>query len=129
MKANSTYFVWAGSALLAVTALFHLTGFPAISAPQAIDGTASFLEASLRPLWLFAGVHWLLIAFICITSEKSGQGLGRLMLRCCACVVLVDALLLYLFIGPFVGVALLAASGFATTVASFGKLSASKQQS
>lgn len=127
MRANSTYFVWAGSALLAVTALFHLTGFPAISAPQAIDSTASFLEASLRPLWLFAGVHWLLISFICIIAEKSGQGLGRLLLRCCACVVLADALLLYWFIGPFVGVALLAASGLATTVASFGKYAVSEQ--
>ena len=128
MRTNSTHFVWAGSALLAVTALFHLAGFPAISAPQTIDGAASFFEASLPPLWLFAGAHWLLIAFVCIVAEKSGQRLGRLLLRCCACVVLADALLLYWFIGPFVGVALLAASGLATTVGSFGKLSVPEQQ-
>lgn len=128
MRVRATHFVWAGSALLAVTALFHLTGFPAIPAPQAIDGTASFLEASFQPLWLFAGVHWLLIAIISIVAAKSGQELGRLVLRCCACVVLADAFLLYWFIGPFVGVALLAVSGLATTVASFGKFAASEQQ-
>lgn len=129
MKVRATHFAWAGSAVLAATALFHLIGFPAIPAPQAIDGTTSFFEASLQPLWLFAGVHWLLIAFICIVEAKSGQGVGRLILRCCAFVVLADALLLYWFIGPFVGAALLALSGLAMAVASFGKFPASEQQS
>ena len=105
------YSVWFGSALLAFVALFHFSGFFAI--PTEPGGGASFFEASLRPLWLFASLHWLLIAVICIFVIKSGHQHARLILLCCAATVLADAALLYFFIGPFIGSVILAVAGIA----------------
>ena len=120
------YAVWLGSALLAITALFHLSGFLAIPASPPITDASTFYEAVLRPLWLFASMHWLLIASVCVFVAKSPLVAARIVLPCCGCVVLVDEAVLYWFIGSFIGVWLLAAAGVAMMVAAFGNTSPTK---
>lgn len=117
------YAAWLGSALLAITALVHLTGFPAIPVSAPITDASTFYEAALRPLWLFASIHWLLIATICVLAARSRLGAARTVLLCCGGVVVVDAAVLYWFIGSFVGVWLLAAAGVAMMVATTGSSS------
>lgn len=108
MKKRHAYAVWIGVALLTITALFHFTGYFQIPSPQTGTAALSFVEASLRPLWLFASLHWLLTAAVCALAIKADRQIGRPILLSCAGVVLVDAVLLYRFIGPFVGEAVLA---------------------
>ena len=112
--------VWLGSALLAITALFHLTGFSAIPASPPIKDASTFYEAVLRPLWIFASVHWLLIAMVCVLASRSRSGAPRMVLVCCGGGVLIDAAVLYWFIGSFIGVWLLAAAGVAMLIAAWG---------
>lgn len=121
MTLRWVYAVWLGSALLAITALVHLTGFPAIPASPPITDASTFYEAVLRPLWLFASIHWLLIATVCVLVVRSPWGAARIVLRCCGGFVLVDSAVLYWFIGPFVGVWLLAVAGAALMVATPGR--------
>ena len=104
------YAVWIGAALLTVTALFHLTGYFGIPAPNPASGLASFFEAALRPLWLLASLHWFLTAMICVLVIKAEPRIARATLLGCAAIVLADAALLYYFIGPFIGEAVLAAA-------------------
>jgi hypothetical protein len=102
--------VWIGSALLTITALFHFTGFFAIPAPTPGSGSPSFFEAALRPLWLLASLHWLLTAVICVLVVNAPPRVARTILLACAAVVFADAVLLYRFIGPFIGEAFLTAA-------------------
>ena len=106
------YAVWFGSALLTFGALFHFSGVFAIPSSDP-GGGMGFFETALRPLWLFASLHWLLIALICVIASRSGGPTARAILLCCAAAVLADATLLYWFIGPFIGEIILAATGIA----------------
>lgn len=126
MKTRLIYAVWIGSALLAITALVHLIGFLAMPASPPITDASTFYESVLRPLWLFASMHWLLIATVCLLVARWPLGAARIVLLCCGCVVLIDAAVLYWFIGPFIGVWLLAAAGVAMLVVPFGKSSLTK---
>lgn len=116
---RTVYAVWIGSALLAIGALFHLTGFVSIPSADPVGGLGKFFDAALRALWLFVGLHWLLIATVCVLAAKSGARFARLILLCCAIIILSDAALLCWFLGPFIGAAILAAAGTAFLVASF----------
>ena len=97
---------WIGAGLLVVTALFHLSGFAAIPAS---DG-GGFFDLAMRPLWLFAGAHWLLLAVIGLMPVSAGVRLAI------AAALLLDAALLAWFLGPFIGAATLGASGAAFAV-------------
>ena len=97
---------WIGAGLLVLTALFHLSGFTAIPASD----EAGFFDLAMRPLWLFAGAHWLLLAVIGLMPVGRGVRLAI------AAALLLDAALLTWFLGPFIGAATLAASGAAFAV-------------
>ena len=116
---RTAYAVWIGSALLAVCALFHLSGYVSIPSANPIGGVGKFFDAALRALWLFAALHWLLIATVCVLAAKSGARFARLILLICAAIILTDAALLFWFLGPFIGSAILVAAGTAFLVASF----------
>lgn len=116
---RTVYAVWVGSALLTLVALFHLTGYASIPSANPADAPEKFFGAALRALWLFAGLHWLLIATICVLAGKSGGRFVRLILLCCAIIILTDAALLFWFLGPFIGAVILAAAGTAFLVAPF----------
>jgi hypothetical protein len=107
---NKPVAVWIGAALLTITALFHFTGYFQIPDTSPSAGSARFFDAALRPLWLFASLHWLLTAAVCVLVVKAEPRVARSILVGCAAIVLLDALLLYLFIGPFIGEAMLAAA-------------------
>lgn len=116
-----TYAAWFGSGLLVITALFHLTGFPAIPAAPSITDASTFHEAVLKPLWLFAAMHWLLIATVGTLLARSPSGVARIVLLCCGSIVLIDASVLYWFVGPFIGVWFLMMAGLAMMVAALPK--------
>ncbi len=113
------YAVWTGSALLMLTALFHFTGYFEIPSSQSGAGSSSFFEASLRPLWLFASLHWTLTAAICVWVMKAEPRVARKILLGCAAIVFADAVLLYWFLGPFIGAAILAAAGLLLIVGAY----------
>lgn len=119
MKQQRSYAVWLGSALLTITALFHFMGYFEIPASQPSLAAPTFFDAAIRPLWLFASLHWLLTAAICVLVAKAEPRIARITLLSCATVVIADAILLYHFIGPFIGEAILAIAALMLMVGAF----------
>ena len=119
MSTQQPVTVWIGAALLTITALFHFTGYFQIPAPRSGAGSASFFDATLRPLWLFASLHWLLAAAVCVLAIRAEPSIARPILLGCASVVLADAILLYVFIGPFIGAATLAGAALLMIVGAY----------
>lgn len=119
MSERPAYAVWIGAALLTITALFHFTAYFEIPAPRVGAGAPGFFDAALRPLWLFASLHWLLTAAVCVLVTKAEQHIARPILLACAAIVIVDAALLYRFIGPFVGEVILVAAALLMVVGAF----------
>ncbi|WP_420608258.1 hypothetical protein [Novosphingopyxis sp.] len=119
MQGRRAYSVWLGSALLTITALFHFTGYFEIPAPQPGLGSPSFFDATLKPLWIFASLHWLLTAAICLLIARGEPSVAQIILLVCAGVLILDAILLYIFIGPFIGEALLTAAALMFVVGAY----------
>lgn len=129
MRLRRTHAAWLGCALLVITALVHLTGFSAIPVSPSIVDTATFYQAVLRPLWVFATIHWLLIATVCALSARSSSGVAQVVLACCGGAILIDVAVLYWFIGSFIGVWLLTIAGAAIAVSAFSKAVSQTAQS
>ncbi len=119
MTQERSYAVWLGSALLTITALFHFMGYFEIPVSQPSSVPPTFFDAAIRPLWLFASLHWLLTAAICVLVAKAEPRIARMILLGCAAVVIADAVLLYRFIGPFIGEAILASAALLLIVGAF----------
>jgi hypothetical protein len=119
IMSKHVYAVWTGAALLTITALFHFTGYFQIPAHPPGAGSPNFFDASLRPLWLFASLHWLMTAAVCVWAVKAEPRVARLILLSCAATVIADAVLLYRFIGPFIGEAILTVAALLMMVGAF----------
>lgn len=105
--------VWTGSLILVVTGLFHGSGFGEVSQLVAQSDLEGTLAKAVPGLWLFASYHWIFIAVAATIATAFPSRLARLVLAASALVILADALVLLIFVGPFVGEALLAAAGVA----------------
>lgn len=100
--------VWVGCVVLAATAAFHASGWSGVA--EAVDGSglSAFMAAVVKGLWLYASYHWLFLALLAALAVGHPSRLARLVLALSAALLAVDALLLLVTIGPFVGEALLA---------------------
>lgn len=99
-----------GSVLLLITSGFHLTGLPMVE-KAATEVSSDFFAAALHPLWLMPSLHWSLIALVACGAAWWPSRFSRLFLFVAAALVIIDAIMMYVAIGPFPGEALLAASG------------------
>lgn len=113
--------VWTGCALLALTAMFHLSGLPTSADAGNTSGSEAFYDVALSALWLSVGLHWLTIAVVCGLATRFPLALSKTILQLCAAILLVDALVLYWFIGPFIGSFAVATAAIAFTLGSVGK--------
>lgn len=102
--------VWTGSAVLLVTAIFHGSGYGSIIEAAQTPEIDPLIASVLRPLWLFPSLHWVMLAALAILAVAHPSRLSRYVLLVCALVVGFDAGLLLVFLGPFVGEAMLAAA-------------------
>ncbi len=108
---------FAGSLMLGATAAFHGSGFSGVTAAAAKGGIASDLQTIIAPLWLFPSVHWVFVAIVAGLAAATGGVGRRLILILCAAVIAIDAALLYVHVGPFVGEAMLAIAALMFLVA------------
>lgn len=111
--------LWLGLVLVTLTALFHLSGYVAIPVDNTVGRSPDIFALALRPLWVIAGGHWLLIAAVCYLVSRPARK-TRTILQFCACAMFADAAVLTWLIGPFIGAVLLAAAGIAILAASLG---------
>lgn len=96
-----------GSLLLIATAIFHSTGYVPLLRRIEAGAIRPPLDGVLKSLWLTFSVQLLALAVIAFLARGMDRG-GRIVLLCAASTG-VTALLLLRFLGPFLGVYLLAA--------------------
>ena len=107
-----------GALILFAGALFHMTALPGVKAFVA-GGSPTFFEKTLPAMWMMPAIHWIFIAFASV-------GLARYRSRSCAAIlmgfglwVLVDALMTFMAVGPFIGAFMLALAGLLLLTSGF----------
>ena len=106
----SKYVVWAGSTVLAATAAFHTTGWPDVKTAADEASLSPFMSAAIKALWIYASYHWLFVAMLAAVAVAHPSRLARIILALSSLLLAVDAILLFVAVGPFIGEALLAVS-------------------
>lgn len=105
-------FIGAASLVLAATAALHFTGYTDILAwVSRVDGD-DFFATAIPGIWLFPSLHWLLIAIAMVIAAWTKFAALRTVLFCVALVLVADATLIFLTVGPFIGSATLLLSAF-----------------
>jgi glucose-6-phosphate-specific signal transduction histidine kinase len=96
------WFTWIGGALLFLTGIGHCLKIADIQ--KMIDASTLKLplEAILKACWLAFGGEMVALAVIAIVASALGKG-GRIVLLCAA-TMLANALVVYHFMGGFIGV-------------------------
>jgi hypothetical protein len=97
----------AGALLLAATAAFHASGLAGVRKAAEDSALDPMLESIFTPLWLFPTTHWLFVAAVGLIAALRHSPAARLILAMCGLVIAVDAGLLFLHVGPFIGEAML----------------------
>ncbi len=105
-----------GSVVLAATSAFHATGYAIVVRDTSAEGVSEFLQSAAKGLWLYASLHWLFIAVVAVVAAWLPSRLSRIVLALSSAVVAADAVLLLVFVGPFVGELLLAVAAVAHIV-------------
>jgi len=99
-----------GALILLATAGFHLTAVPPLR--DVLAGIEpEFFKKGLAGMWILPAAHWIFIACLSV-------GLSRYRSRACAAIlmafgvwVLIDALIILIHVGLFMGVYMLGAAG------------------
>lgn len=107
---GSMVFVLAGSLILAGTAALHFTGFAEISIWIGGLTDRSFFARAIPTVWLFPFVHWLAIAIGLVLAGWNDLASLRALLFGCAVLLVADAALIFIAVGPFIGSATLLAA-------------------
>ena len=96
--------------ILLVGAAFHMTGIVPVKMVLE-DVEPEFYKNALAGMWVMPAVHWIFIAFL-------SAGLSWYKLKACAAIliafgvwIITDALIVFLHVGPFMGVYMLGISG------------------
>ena len=98
-----------GCVLLLVTALFHGTGYAAVSNAVSESNHPAMLKAALPGMWLHFSIHLVVLVALGLFASFSAHG-SRSLIALLAVAVAADAALVLYFVGFFAGVALLVAA-------------------
>jgi hypothetical protein len=98
--------VLVASVILFVTALFHGSGYTMIARAMETSGTKPFIVAGVKGLWLAFSFHLIVLAVVVlVVSRDSG---AKQVIFLCALIPATDTVLLFHFVGVFVGTVSLA---------------------
>lgn len=95
------------AALLVITAALHGTGFPEIDRLVMHAEMAEIWRNALRAVWIIYSAHLLLIAAILMYAAGRTHAVPGPLLMLCGLIPAVDALLLLIYVGGFIGTLLL----------------------
>lgn len=98
-----------GALLLLATAGFHLTGLP-IAQQGAQEVSSQFFASAIEPLWLIPSVHWSILSLLSVLAAWHPSAFSGYFLIGTAALLTIDAILMFLNIGPFPGELMLVAS-------------------
>lgn len=110
MKNLSKIPAYLGAIILILVSGFHLTGL-GMAKETASTTENPFMKAALEPIWAMPSVHWLVFAVIVVVMNRKPSRHTRMIILLIAVAVIVDAVLIGMKLGPFIGAILLAVSG------------------
>ena len=100
------WLIVAGSLVLFLTALLHGSGYAEISRVVEKSDMKSFLIDVFKALWLMFSIHLLVLSAIFIVASQTPK--GRRLVLICTLIPAFDTLLLFHFVGVFIGTVALA---------------------
>jgi len=99
-----------GALILLAGAAFHMTAMPQLKAALGAL-SPGFFQDGLPAMWLLPSIHWIFIAFLSIGLSRYMSNSCAVILMAFGCWILVDALITFMHVGPFVGVYMLGLAG------------------
>jgi len=103
---TARWLIVAGSAVLFLTALLHGSGYLQISRVVEKSDMKPFLTGGVKALWLMFSIHLLVLGAVFIAASRIPKGRGLVLL--CTLIPACDTILLFHFVGAFIGTIALA---------------------
>jgi len=100
------WLIVAGSVVLFLTALLHGSGYVQVSRVVEKSAMKPFLVGGFKALWLMFSIHLLVLSAVFIVASQTPKG-KRLVLLC-TLIPAFDTILLFHFVGVFIGTIALA---------------------
>jgi hypothetical protein len=91
----------AGSVVLFLTALVHGSGYPKVSLMLEMSAIKPFLIGGFKALWIMVSTHMIILGTVFIAVSRIPN--GRRIVLLCALFPALDTILLFHFIGLFIG--------------------------
>jgi len=111
------WLIVAGSLVLFLTALLHGSGYAEISRAVEKSDMKSFLIDVFKALWLMFSIHLLVLSAIFIVASQTPK--GRRLVLLCTLIPAFDTMLLFHFLGVFIGTVALAVATLLFLVGGF----------
>jgi len=100
------WLIVAGSVVMFLTALLHGSGYVQVSRVVEKSAMKPFLVGGFKALWLMFSIHLLVLSAVFIVASQTPKG-KRLVLLC-TLIPAFDTILLFHFVGVFIGTIALA---------------------
>ncbi len=100
------WLILAGSVVLFLTALLHGSGYVQISRVLEKSSMIPFVTSGFKALWLIFSVHLVVLSAIFIVASLTPN--GRRLVLLCTLIPACDTVLLFHFVGVFIGTVALA---------------------
>ncbi len=100
------WLIVAGSVVLFLTALLHGSGYVQISSALENSAMKPFLIGGFKALWLVFSVHLVVVSAVFIVASLTPK--GRRLVLLCTLIPACDTILLFHFVGVFIGTVALA---------------------
>lgn len=100
------WLIVAGSAVLFLTALLHGSGYVQVNRVVEKSAMKPFLVGGFKALWLMFSIHLLVLSAVFIVASQTPK--GRRLVLLCTLIPAFDTILLFHFVGVFIGTIALA---------------------
>jgi hypothetical protein len=107
----------AAALMLALGGLMHLRAYPKAVAAVAASNLAAYFGNALKALWLMDSAGMFALALACAIIAARPESASGLVLGALALIPAATAILLYVFIGPFIGAHILIVTALAIAAA------------
>ena len=97
-----------GSVILFCTAFVHLSGYSSVTHALQNTGARSFILNGFKALWLMFSIHLVLLSAVLVVASRTPR--GKTLVLLCLLIPASDTVLLFHFIGLFIGTILLASA-------------------
>ena len=95
------WLIAAGSTVLFLTALLHGSAYGQVSRAVEKSGMGPFLTGGFKALWLILSIHLMVLSAVFIVASWTSK--GRRLVLLCTLIPALDTVVLFHFVGVFIG--------------------------